>query len=65
MLWVDDHHRLKRVEDFAVAGSPVGLNRVEVPVDLEMNPTNGDRLYVFISAGQVRRIRFVSEEALF
>ena len=61
VLWVDDEHQLVRVEDFAGIDSQVGLDHVEMPVDLEMNPTNGNLLYVSISAGQVRRIRFVSE----
>ncbi|MDH5563745.1 MAG: PQQ-dependent sugar dehydrogenase [Nitrospirota bacterium] len=61
VLWVDDQHQLVRVEDFAGVDSPVGLEKVEMPVDLEMNPTNGNLLYVSISAGQVRQIRFVSE----
>ena len=57
----DEQQQLVRVEDFAGVNSPVGLDRVEMPVDLEMDPTNGDLLYVSISAGQVRRIRFVSQ----
>ena len=61
VLWMDDQHRLVRIEDFAGVDSPVGLDRVEMPVDLEMDPTNGDLLYVSISAGQVRRISFVRE----
>jgi glucose/arabinose dehydrogenase len=61
VLWMDDQHRLVRVEDFAGVDSPLGLDRVEMPVDLEMDPINGDLLYVSISAGQVRRIRFVGE----
>ncbi len=64
VLWVDDQQRLERVEDFAGVDSPVGLEGVEMPVDLEMNPTNGDLLYVSINAGQVRRIRFVPQESL-
>jgi glucose/arabinose dehydrogenase len=64
VLWVDDQQGLERVEDFAGVGSPVGLDRIEMPVDLEMDPTNGDLLYVSISAGQVRRIRFVHQESL-
>jgi len=61
VLWMDDQHRLVRIEDFAGVDSPLGLDRVEMPVDLEMDPINGDLLYVSISAGQVRRIRFVRE----
>ena len=54
VLWMNAQDRLVRIEYFAGVGSPVGLDRVEMPVDLEMNPTNGDLLYVLISAGQVR-----------
>lgn len=61
VLWVNDQHQLLRVEDFAGVDSPVDLENIEMPVDLEMNPTNGNLLYVSISAGQVRQIRFVSE----
>ena len=64
VLWIDDQQRLERVEDFAGADSPFGLSRIERPVDLEMDPTNGDLLYVSISAGQVRRIRFLPQESL-
>lgn len=51
MLWVDDQHHLDRVEDFAGVDSPLGLVGVDTPVDLEKNPTNGELLYVSISAG--------------
>ncbi len=61
VLWVDEQHQLVRVEDFAGVDSPVGLDHVEMPVDLDIDPTNGDLLYISISAGQVRRIRFVNE----
>ena len=64
VLWVDDQHHLDRVEDFAGVDSPLGLVGVDTPVDLEMNPTNGELLYVSISAGQVRRIHFVSQEGV-
>ena len=65
VLWIDAQHRLERVEDFAGSNSPFGLNRIEMPVDLEMDPTNGDLLYVSINTGQVRRIRFVPQKNLF
>lgn len=60
VLWVDNQHHLVRVEDFAGADSPFDLARIDTPVDIEIDPTNGDLVYVSISSGEVHRIRFLS-----
>ena len=41
------------IQDFSCVGSSLGLDCVEMSVDLEVNPINGDLLSVSISAGQV------------
>jgi glucose/arabinose dehydrogenase len=51
-LHLDAAGALKSVEDFATAA--------DYPVDLELDPTNGDILYVPVIAGEVRRISYSS-----